>query len=132
MRRTLFAVGLVVLSLAPLGHGAPADGTAWSLEDIAAGVVRSGVVTEPGCMHFTKAYVGGERACVVLVGDHRPVVDVEIKVLDSKKQVVAHDRGQGPARDFAAVVWYPPREETYTIEVCSYGEEYNKCSIAFK
>lgn len=132
MRGVLFAVGVSLLSLAPFSHGGPVNGTAWSYEQVGAGTVRDGVVTEPGCLHFTKAYVAGQRACVVVIGDHNPIVDVEVKVYDEKNQLVAQDRGQGKAKDFVAVMWYPPRQETYRIEVCSYGKEFNKCSIAFK
>jgi hypothetical protein len=132
MRRLLFAVGLATLGLAPLSHGAPMDGTAWLMEKVEAGTVSGGRVTEPGCKQFIKTYAADQRACVVVIGDHNPVVDLEIKVYDSKNQLIAADRGQGSARDFVAVMWYPPRQETYRIEVCSYGQEYNQCSIAFK
>jgi hypothetical protein len=37
-----------------------------------------------------------------------------------------------PGRDFAAVMWYPPRQEMYRVAVHSYGKEYNECYIAIK
>ena len=132
MRCVLFAVGLAMLALAPLGQGAPVNGTSWAYEKVTAGTIRDGVVSEPGCLHFNKTYVAGQRACVVVIGDHDPIVDVEVKVYDAKSNLVAHDRGDGSARDFAAVMWYPPRQEAYRIEVCSFGKDYNKCSVAFK
>ncbi len=132
MRGVLCAVGLVMLSLAPFSLGAPVSGTSWASEQVAGGTVRDGTVTEPGCLRLIKTYVAGERACVVVIGDHDPVVPIEIKVYDDKDHLVAEDRGQGTAKDFAAVMWYPPRQATYRIEVCSFGKDYNKCSIAFK
>ncbi len=132
MRKLLFAAGVAMLALAPFGRGGPVEGTAWSYKEIPGGTVQGGTVTEPGCLNYNKTFAAGQRACVVVIGDHDPVVDVEIKIYDEKNQLVALDRGQGQAKDFAAVVWYPPRQQTYRIEVCSYGKDFNKCSIAFK
>jgi hypothetical protein len=132
MRKALYVVGLAFLSLTPLGRGAPVTGTSWSFEKVAPGTVRNGTVTDPGSLHFPKTYVGGQRAAVIVIGDHNPAVDIEVKVYDDKNQLVAADRGTGPAKDFAAAVWYPPRQATYRIEVYSYGTEYNQISIAFK
>jgi hypothetical protein len=124
MVRVLFPVGLLILALVPPGRGGPVDGTSWSTQRVPGG--------DPGTLQFSKAFVAGQRACVIVIGDHKPVVDVEIKVYDAKGKVVAEDRGQDPARDFVAAIWYPPRQETYRIEVRSYGKDYNDCSIAVK
>jgi hypothetical protein len=132
MRGVLFAVLLALLSLAPFGRGAPVNGTSWAYEKVPAGTVRDGVVTEPGSLNFTKTYVAGQRACVVVIGDHKPVVKIAVKVYDAKNNLVAHDEGDGPAKDFVAVMWYPPRQEAYRIEIFSFGDDYNQCSVAFK
>jgi hypothetical protein len=132
MRRILVAIGLTVLLLTPFSSGAPIEGTAWMMVKVPEGRSSDGVVSEPGHLQYNRTFVAGQRACVVAIGDHKPPVDVEIKVFDAKNQVVAQDKGQGPAQDFAAVMWYPPRQEQYRIEVYNYGKEYNECSIAFK
>jgi hypothetical protein len=127
MRRVLIAVSLSLLCLAPLGRSAPVDGTSWAEKRVEASSVAG-----PGVLSFDLTFVAGERACVIVIGDHKPVVEVEVKVYDAKKQLVAHDRGQAPAADFVAVMWYPPRQESYRIDVINHGKEYNECSIAIK
>jgi hypothetical protein len=57
---------------------------------------------------------GGERACVILEGDHDPVMDVYVEVYDEQNRRVAFDHAGG---DICAVVWYPPRDGKYRIEV---------------
>jgi hypothetical protein len=127
MVRAFFAVGLALLCLTPLGNGAPVQGTSWSEK-----AVEGASADRPGVLAFDVAYNPGERACVVVIGDHDPVVDVEVKVYDSKRQLVVQDRGTPPAQDFVAVMWYPPRQATYHIEILNYGKAFNKCSVAIK
>src|SRR4051794_34343473 len=59
----------------------------------------------PGEQTFALAFEGGQRACVILKGDHRPIVNLGIEVYDEEKRLVAKDDGVG---DYAAVIWYPP------------------------
>ena len=132
MQRILVWVGLVLMSLVPFSAGAPVEGTSWASREIPAGTVEGNGVSEPGKVEFEKAFAAGQRACVIVIGDHNPVVDVEVKVYDAANQLVAHDRGTEPAQDFVAVMWYPPRQETYRIHVFSYGKAHNTCSITFK
>jgi hypothetical protein len=133
MRRAFGLVGLAVLMFVPLSRGGPIEGSSWSEQNISAGAVaEGGKVTEPGAAGTIKTFAAGRRACVVVVGDHDPVVDLEVKVYDSKGNLVAQDRGQDPARDYVAVMWYPPRQEQYRIMIHSYGAAYNKCSVAIK
>ena len=67
-------------------------------------------------------FKGGERACVIVEGDHEPIVDLALEVTDSKGQVVAkYDRGG----DLAAVIWYPPEDGEYTVTVHNQSGEYN-------
>jgi hypothetical protein len=94
--------------------------------------VSGSTVTEAGTWEIRRAYAAGQRACVIVIGDHDPVVDVEVRIYDSQKQLVAKRRGTAAAPDFVAVMWYPPRDETYRIEVRSYGKIENICSVAFK
>jgi hypothetical protein len=127
MQRAMIYAGLLLLALVPFSRSAPVDGSFWQRKEI--GAASAG---QPGMTPFSRTYAAGQRACVIVIGDHDPVVDVEIKVYDSKEQIVAEDRGSEQAKDFVAVMWYPPRQETYRIEVYNYGQQYNKCSIAIK
>lgn len=133
MRRIVFLGVFALLGLVPVGVGSPVEGPSGASKRVPAGTVgEGGKITEPGILEFSKVYAAGQRACVIVIGDHDPVVDVEIKVYDSKNNLIVQDRGQGPAQDFAAVMWYPPRQETYRVAVHSYGKEFNKCYIAIK
>ncbi len=132
MRCVLLPIGLVFLALVPFSRGAPVEGTSWAYRVIKEGSESDGKVTEPGSLELSKVFVAGQKASVIVIGDHDPVVDVEIKVYDSKKNLVAHDRGKAPSQDFVAVMWYPPREERYQIVINSYGKIPNKCSVAVK
>jgi hypothetical protein len=133
MRRTVFLVVFALLGLVPVGSGSPVEGPSWARKRVPAGSVdEGGKISEPGTYEFSKVYAAGQRACVIVIGDHKPVVDVEIKVFDARNNLIVQDRGQAPAQDFAAVMWYPPRQETYRVAVHSYGKEFNECSIAIK
>lgn len=79
-------------------------------------------------MEFEKAFRGGERACVIAIGDHKPAVPMRIAVYDDAKQLVAEDQ----YIDFVAAIWYPPRDGTYKIVVANSGMEYNKMYLVFK
>jgi hypothetical protein len=72
---------------------------------------------------------GGERACVIVKGDHKPVVDLRLSVYDKKGNLVAKDEGGG---DYVAAIWYPPRDAEYRIEIFNPGKEYNDCYVSFK
>jgi hypothetical protein len=80
-------------------------------------------------LELDKKFKGGERACVILVGDHEPVVDLAIYVYDEQHNLVAKDVGGG---DFCAAIWYPPRDATFHIVLENKGDEYNVCTLALK
>jgi hypothetical protein len=87
----------------------------------------------------TVRFKGGQRACVVVMGDHKPVVPITVEVRDDKGNVVALDepakgteRSSTPGNDVCAVIWYPPRDADYTITIHNHGEEWNKCWIAVR
>jgi hypothetical protein len=74
-------------------------------------------------------FKGNERACAILMGDHRPVVDLAIYVYDEKGTLVAKDDA---GLDYCAAIWYPPRTATYTIVLENKGREYNDCYLSLK
>ncbi|HYT95066.1 MAG TPA: hypothetical protein VEL76_40490 [Gemmataceae bacterium] len=87
----------------------------------------------------TVKFKGGQRACVVVMGDHRPIVPITLEIVDEAGKQVAFDApGKGidasdaPGNDIAAVIWYPPRDGDYTIHIGSPGVEYNDCWIAIR
>ena len=133
MRRIGLLVGVLLLALVGGGRGGPVEGPDWFRKRVEKGIVSGGRVTEPGSQVFSKTFAAGRRACVIAVGDHKPVVELSVEVFDSQGKLVAKDSGgEGEARDFVAAIWYPPREETYRILIKSYGEEYNDVAIAVK
>src|SRR5260370_25642671 len=94
MRRTVFLVVVALLGLVPLGIGSPVEGPSWAKKRVPAGSEGDGgKITEPGTYEFSKVYVAGQRACVIVIVYHRPVVDVEIKVFDSTYNVIVHASG---------------------------------------
>jgi hypothetical protein len=86
-------------------------------------------VLAKGQTEFEEVFQGGRRACVIAVGDHKPVVDIGISVYDAAKRLVAEDNGGG---DYVAAIWYPPRDAKYKIVVKNDGVEYNEMYIVFK
>jgi hypothetical protein len=77
----------------------------------------------------THTFRGGERACVIVVGDHKPPSPMEVRVFDAKKRLVAETRAD---TDTAAVIWYPPVTGNYRIEVRNHGDEYNAMMIYYQ
>jgi hypothetical protein len=69
----------------------------------------------------------GQRACVIVMGDHDPVVNLGLFVYDANGNLVARDEGGG---DFVAVIWYPPRTATYRVKLKNPGTEWNKCWVS--
>jgi hypothetical protein len=74
-------------------------------------------------------FKGGERACVIVMGDHNPIVDLVLEIRDAEEQVVAkYDRGG----DIGAAIWYPPRDGRYSIHLYNPGKEYNEVYVVIK
>ena len=78
---------------------------------------------------LVERFRGGERACVIVRGDHKPVVNVEVHISDDKGRPITKDVGGG---DLVAVTWYPPRDGNYTIRIVNHGKEYNECYVVLK
>lgn len=83
----------------------------------------------PGQLRITERFAGGERASVILRGDHDPVEDLTIEVYDENNNLVAKDDGRG---DYATVVWYPPEDGNYTIVLKHDLAQFNKCFLVIK
>ena len=72
------------------------------------------VVLHPGEeLIYKKRFKANERACVIVVGDHDPVMNLSVKVFDASKQEVARDEGG----DVLTAIWYPSQEGDYTIQI---------------
>ena len=86
-------------------------------------------VSEHGVKQITHTFRGGERACVIAVGDHRPPKPMEIRVFDARNVLVAEALAD---TDTAAAIWYPPESGEYRVEVTNLGGEYNDMMIYFQ
>jgi hypothetical protein len=100
----LIAAGLTVLAASLSAQASPVDGITAIKDKVSGGTsfVRK--------MKFK----GGERACVIAIGDHQPVVDLHLRVEDARGQLVGEDK---PGGDLCCVIWYPPQDGDYTISV---------------
>jgi len=82
---------------------------------------------------FEDTFKAGERACVIVIGDHNPPVPLHLKVLDAKGNLIGEDKSVG---DYCAVIWYPPRDGVYVVSVAvpniSGDANYNILYIAVK
>ncbi len=121
MKRAGFVVAFVLpVLLGPAGSGSPLAGK-HSLGYVDIPAQKSVVHSE--------TFRGGERACVIVIGDHEPGADLGVFIYDQEDQLVAEDRGGG---DFVAAIWYPPRDARYKIKVHNPSGKVNKCWIALK
>ncbi len=120
MERLVFLGSLaLILSLPASGGSSPLKGKHAAKEKI----------SEQSALPLEMEFKGGERACVIVRGDHRPVVDLRVTVYDAQGKVVAKDDRGG---DIVTVIWYPPRDAVYRIEIVNPGEAYNVCYVSFK
>ncbi|MSQ93461.1 MAG: hypothetical protein EXR98_02770 [Gemmataceae bacterium] len=123
MRRILGVTMFALAAVVPFGVGAPTIGS-WS------------DYVEVGSQSWTttKSFRGGERACVLVIGDHKEEVQLEVTIHDvAKGTTVAADKTANKlVGDYVGVIWYPPRDGDYRIDVRSSGGSLNKCYIAIK
>jgi len=110
----------------------PIDGPVTMRRLVEAGHKTSTGAMAPGVLRLSAEFRGGERACVVAVGDHEPVVDMGLVVYDEAGRKVAEDAGNEAAPDYVAVIWYPPRDGKYVIEIRSAGEIENRVFISLR
>jgi hypothetical protein len=129
MRRVALVVGLAgLLTLASYGLAGPVQGSLGSYYKL-----------EPGSrLRFAGQFKGGERACVIVKGDHDPPADITITVFELKQDPITKEIVENPvARDNAggdlcSVIWYPPRTTRYAVQVSSNGSVWNKIWVAVK
>jgi hypothetical protein len=119
MSRVLLVASVVLVLMVASARSAPLKG-AWARDDFRVEAQSRKV--------FEERFQGGRRACVIIKGDQKPSAEVGIAVFDESNQLVAQDRGA----DFAGVIWYPPRDAKYKVEVKNDGPDYNLMYIVLK
>jgi hypothetical protein len=131
VRKALGTVLALLLLFTGAAQTSPVDGP---YREQSAGRKRK-VLEERGKVRFQCRFVGNERACVIVKGDHDPVMDLVVKVFDRQGKLIAQDNGG----DVLAVIWYPPRSEDYFIEInqdpadkTAFKDGYNALYIAVK
>ena len=115
VRRVLALLGLIMPCFLWAGFhacSAPINGS-WS----------AGVEVGSRTWSQTNTFRGGERAAVMAVGDRRIAgAKLRLAVYDAKGMLIAEDNGERElAGDFVGLVWYPPRDGEYKIEVSHNG-----------
>ena len=121
--RAISCTAIIAILTAAPGHCGPVDGQS-------AGDHRIGAAgSEPAAKEFVLTFRGGERACVIARGDHKPVVPLDVTVYDKDGVEVAKDASP---KDFVVVFWTPPRTAEYRIVVRNHGVEYNDVYVVFK
>jgi hypothetical protein len=118
------ALALAGMLAAGLAWGSPAQ----------AGPLKGGMhdkrrIEANASLRFKVTFKGNERACFIVIGDHRPVVDLVVSVYDEKERLITR---VDPGGDICAAIWYPERDATYIVEVENRGEDYNECYIVAK
>ena len=93
-----------------------------------------GVELESKVWLQTNKFRGGERAAVLAIGDHKdPGAKLRVAVYDAKGVLIAEDKGESElASDYVGLVWYPPRDGDYRVEVSHSGAGVNSVYIAIK
>jgi hypothetical protein len=117
-RRLVVIVGLVLPILAAAGTGSELISVEWQ--------VRIGAGSSADT---TKRFRGGERACVIVVGDHQPRSPTEVRVYDARKRLVSESKSN---TDTVAVIWYPAETAEYRIEILNRGGEYNDMTLYYQ
>jgi hypothetical protein len=138
----LLLAGVGVLCCARLGEAGPVAGN-WEIRpkigERSSFTLDKDTVLEEGKVGDRVKFKGGRRACVIVEGDHNPVVPVILEVHDEKGKLVGVDNPRqhaasdnAPGNDVCAVIWYPPRDGYYKITIKNLGTQWNQCWIAIK
>src|SRR3954468_12414423 len=133
MKGCLFPLALTLAAGAALAG--PVDGpTTEKLE------VPSSRPNAVGEADLTRVFRGGQRATVVVIGDHNPVADLEVRVYevkgDSEGKLIAHDGGKA-SRDIVGVSWVPARTGPYRIVIrnpapLTEKNPFNRCYVVLR
>ncbi len=100
--------------------------------------VGSDIKIEPkAAFEFTEKFRGGERACVIVRGDHKSEVrgdpdsevDLGVHVFDQHSNPVIKVENSG---DLVSAIWYPARDAVYKIKIVNPGPTTNNCYISLK
>lgn len=107
MRRVLIFVLFALLGVVPLGAGSPVDGMFSQRAELKAGVWST-----------TRDFRGGEQAAVLALGQNDAPFNLEVSVFNAANELVAQDKADGTLTgNLVGVVWYPPADGPYRIEV---------------
>jgi hypothetical protein len=120
MKRVIILGLILAAFLADPGTGSPLKGKA------SLGFKK---MEKESAIEFEEIFRGGERACVIVQGDHNPIVDLELSVFDSRGKLVAKEERSG---DLLAAIWYPPRDAVYKIRLVNPGTDFNVVYISLK
>jgi hypothetical protein len=122
IKRVVAILGLFFPCFMILGFGArsaPINGT-WS----------DSVEIQSKVWSKTNTFRGGERASVMAIGDPKQAgVKLRVAVYDAKGTLIAEDKGES---DFVGLVWYPPRDGDYRVDVSHNGADVNNVYVAIK
>lgn len=75
----------------------------------------------PYAVEFALKFTAGQRACIIVRGDHKPPVPLEIAVYGSDAQLVAEDKSD---QDILAAIWTPARTGEYRVVLRNYGRDH--------
>src|SRR5439155_17224830 len=129
MRKTaMLVVGALLLGVAPAASS-PVQGHRREPMPAQDGQQKKAVLYPDRSYTFTDTFRANERACIIVEGDHEPPMDLKIVVQDSQQNVVAQDTSGG---DFVSAIWYPPRQQQYTITITGNGSVENYLYIVVK
>jgi hypothetical protein len=117
----LLGLSLIVAGCAAFAFGAPLHGPP---------PLQSELLSYGGD-RFPVVFRGGERAVVVVQGNHQTYLG--LYVFDEEGNCVAHDDlGNQSSPDDLAVEWVPARTGRYWIEVHNFGLRRNTFEVAFR
>jgi len=79
----------------------------------------------------SRVFAGEQRANVIVIG--RGTTHVGLYIYDGYGNCVAwDDQGTAETRDDAAAIWFPPRNERYTIELRNLGAWSNRLNVVVR
>jgi hypothetical protein len=119
MKWALFGCGIFLL----LGAGQALPGL------VDGPLAEKRAVAPNNSVNLARTFKGGERACVIIVGDGASYLG--LYAYDADGNCIARDDyGNFQTRDDAAVEWYPPQTGRYSIEIKNLGRRKDTFSMA--